>query len=379
MNILLISPYFRPAVGGVETHLSDLCKYYTSRKFTVYVRTYKALGTKNRGVSRENSTYVRIHRLWWPDFNLVFKLEKFAFLRTLYIGMGLFFDCFWFLLNHSHDIDVIQVHGFIAALWSLPLAKMFKKRYVINTHVGFKFDEKSFMTKMVSFVLNSSDKVLVLTNNAKEALVNIGIVKSKITIYHYWVDQNVFMPKKVSKKSLGWKNKFTVLFVGRLVEVKGIETIIKLAEKLSNITFVLAGSGPLSDKLNDLSENKDNLLFLGRVDNKNLPKYYNASDILLVPSKIIKQEYEEGIPRVIIEALSCGLPIITTPSGGIPDVFNNSIGEMVDDDVQKIKRKIEIFFNDKKLLKQKSRNCRKFAQTYFGIKNAKIIEESLQA
>ena len=44
--------YFSPAVGGVETHLDDLCKYFASRKHTVYVRTYKALGTSKRGKTK---------------------------------------------------------------------------------------------------------------------------------------------------------------------------------------------------------------------------------------------------------------------------------------------------------------------------------------
>ena len=372
MNILLISPYFEPAVGGVETHLSDLVKYLASKKHTIFVRAYKALGSKFRGKTNEDSQYLKIHRMWWPDFNLVFKLERFAFLRTIYIGFGLFIDCFLFLLNHSKEIDVVQVHGFIAALWSLPLAKIFKKRYVVNTHVGFKFEEASLMTKMVSYVLESSDAVLVLTKNAKDALVEIGVNPSKIIIY-----QDIFKPQMSAKKKLGWGDRFTVLFVGRLVEVKGIRTILKLASKLSNITFVIVGSGPLTDLVKTASEKIKNIRFLGKVNNKDLPIYYCASDVLLIPSRIIKQEYEEGIPRVMIEALSCGLPVITTPSGGIPDVFNEKIGSMEDDNYIEIKKSIQKFVLDRKLLKRKSESCREFALANFGIKNAQIIEQSL--
>jgi glycosyltransferase involved in cell wall biosynthesis len=377
MKILLISPYFAPAVGGVETHLTDLCNYFESKKHTVYVRTYKALGTKDRGLSNENSKYVKIHRLWWPDFNLVFKLEPYALLRTLYIGLGLFIDCFLFLLQNSKAVDVIQVHGFIAALWSLPLAKIFKKRFVVNTHVGFKFDSQSLMTKLISKVILNSDTVLVLTKNAKQALVSIGLPESKIFIYHYWVDQSRFKHTDNIKKKLGWENKFVVLFVGRLVEVKGINTIINLAKKIPNITFAIAGSGPMEESIKYQVLSIKNLIYLGKVDQNKLPAYYSAADLQLVPSKIIEQTFEEGIPRVMIEALSCGLPIISTPSGGIPDVFNEKIGKLVEDKESDIEKAIYFYYKNRDELKKTARNCRSYALINFGIKNAQTIEKSL--
>ena len=116
MNILLISPYFSPAVGGVETHLTDLCKYLASKKHEVFVRTYKAMGVKNRGETEEEDKFLKIHRFWWPDFNLIFKLEKYPILKFLYLFTGLFLDCLFFLIHNNKKIEVIQAHGFIAFL-----------------------------------------------------------------------------------------------------------------------------------------------------------------------------------------------------------------------------------------------------------------------
>ena len=62
-------------VGGVETHLDDLCIFLNKQKYTVFVRTYKAFGVKFRGMSSEEKGYIHIHRLWLPDINLIFKLE----------------------------------------------------------------------------------------------------------------------------------------------------------------------------------------------------------------------------------------------------------------------------------------------------------------
>ncbi len=374
MRILLISPYFSPAVGGVETHLADLCKYFEKKKHTVYVRTYKALGTKNRGITNETSRYVKIHRLWWPDFGLVFKLESYPIPRVIYISLGLMIDCFLFLLTHAKEVDAVQIHGFIAALWGVPLSKLFGKRVVVNTHVGFKFDKESIMNKMTAWVLKKVDAVLVLTNNARDAILDIGVPEEKIAIYHYWVDQKKFNLQKVKPGN----NKFTVLFVGRLVAVKGIETLLKLAKKMSDVQFVIAGSGPEEERIRNQGKEIKNLKFAGKVDQNDLPKYYNSADVLLIPSKIIKQTFEEGIPRVMIEALSCGTPVIATSSGGIPDVIDPSIGIQVKDNISDMERAIRKLQKDNKLLSKLSKNARPFALQLFGEgENAKVIENSL--
>lgn len=376
MNILLISPYFRPMVGGVETHLDDLCNFLNNQKYAVYVRTYKAFGTKIRGRSKEKKEYISIHRLWWPDFNLIFILEKHSILKFFYLFTGLFFDCWLFLIRNSKSVNVIQAHGFIAAFIAVILGKIFNKKIVVNTHVGFKLNY-GVTTKMIKWILLNSNKILVLTEGIKESLVKLGIPEDKIAVYHYWVDQKKFKIQKNAKKELSWEDKFIVLFVGRLIEVKGARVIFDLAKKLTYITFVIIGSGPLKEEFRLKSKEYPNILFLGKVNNKDLPVYYSGADLLLILSKIIKQEYEEGIPRVMIEALSCGLPVISTKSGGIPDVFHDKIGKLTKDEIKPTEKVIKEFSKNKNLLEKTSFNCRKFAQDKFSIKNALIIEKSL--
>lgn len=377
MNILLISPYFSPAVGGVETHLNDLCKYLSSKKHTIFVRTYKSFGVNNRGQTDENKKFVKIHRLWWPDFNLIFKLERSPILKFTYLFLGIFLDCLIFLLRNHKKINVIQAHGFIGASVAVILGKVFEKRVVINTHVSFNLSS-GLITKIIKLILLSSAKILVLTSGIKKSLIDLGIPDEKIDIYHYWVDQKIFNKIKNAKSKLGWDNKFVILFVGRLIEVKGIRMVFKLAEKFKNIHFVIAGSGPLSEEVKEQLKTHKNIIFLGKVDNQDLPIYYSASDILLIPSKIIKQKYEEGIPRVMIEALYCCLPVISTKSGGIPDIFDKKIGVLVEDDIASIINAIKLFNQDRSVLRGLKKNCRSYALKFFGINNARIIEASLK-
>src|SRR3989344_1793913 len=350
MNILLISPYFSPAVGGVETHLTDLCTYLSSKKHTVFVRTYKGFGVRDRGKIYEESKYLKIHRLSWPDFNLIFRLENYPILKFAYLFSGLFLDCLIFLIISYKKINVIQAHGFIAAMAAVLLGKLFKKRVVINTHVAFKLNN-NFITNAIKWTLLNSDQILVLTQDIKTALIRIGIPANKIIIYHYWVNQKIFNIQKSSRKKLNWQNKFTVLFVGRLIEVKGIKTIFYLAKNLRNVKFVIVGIGPLAEEIKQACLGFKNIEFLGKIDNKNLPIYYSASSVLLIPSKIIDQEYEEGIPRVLIEALSCGLPIISTHSGGISNVFSKEMGLLIDDNLEDMVTAIKRMHNRRRTRK----------------------------
>lgn len=362
-----------PMVGGVETHLIDLCNFFRKEKHEVYVRTYKAFGLRDRGLTNNIDSFIHIHRLWWPDNDLIFKLESYPFFKFFYLFTGLFFDCLFFLIKKNKSINVIQAHGFIAGLIAVILGKLFGKRIVINTHVGFRL-RSGIVTEVIKWVLLRSDRVLVLTAGIKKSLVNLGIPDEKIDIYHYWVDQKKFSIQKSAKRKLGWEKKFTVLFIGRLIEVKGVRGVLDLAERLKDITFVIIGSGSLDREIDQRVMKYSNVLFLGKIENRTLPIYYNGADLLLIPSKIVNQQYEEGIPRVMIEALSCGLSVISTRSGGVPDVFSNKIGLLVEDNLESMVTAIRKIKNKRKLVTY----TRNYALRLFSIKNAKIIEQSLQ-
>lgn len=376
MNILLISPYFSPMVGGVETHLDDLCALFNKYEYTVYVRTYKAFGVKFRGLSDEKiRSYIYIHRIWWPDFNLIHKFEPYPILKFLYLFPLLLLDCLLILMKKNISVDLIQAHGFIAALIAVVIGKLFNKKVVVNTHVSFKL-RKGLMTSIIKWTLFNSQKVLVLTNGIKSSLINLGIPENKIEVYHYWVDQKKFKKIKDAKRKLGWENKFVVLFVGRLIKVKGIQILFDIARKLKKISFVIIGSGPLAKEIKLKSKFFNNIYFLGEVNNSKLSVYYSGSDLLLIPSRIMDLDYQEGIPRVMIEALYCGLPVIATPSGGFTEIFSSKIG-LLAKDKKSIITAITKLSNSSKLLNSLSRNTRLYANKYFSKKNFQIIKSSL--
>ena len=115
----------------------------------------------------------------------------------------------------------------------------------------------------------------------------------------------------------------------------------------------------------------NNIFFIGSVDNRNLPQYYNASDLVIVPS-----QYEEGYGRVILEALSCGTPVVASNRGGIGEALDSSVGMLIEPSIERIKEKIEFLFDRPEEVQKLARNCRSYAEKRFGPANARLVEES---
>jgi len=81
--------------------------------------------------------------------------------------------------------------------------------------------------------------------------------------------------------------------------------------------------------------------------------YYQAADILVVPS-----QYDEAFGKVVIEALSCGTPVIGTNRGAMPNIITASVGRVVEPTVENIKREIEYLYYHPEVLSGLTKNCR---------------------
>ena len=230
---------------------------------------------------------------------------------------------------------------------------------------------KSLMAKMVRWTLNPANKVLTLSNASRRELIEVGLREDKVDTYTYWIDQEVFKPfdKVEAKKKVGWEGRFVVLFVGRFIDIKGMDVLLEVAESIDKeICFAFIGDGPLSASIEKVSRRLNNVMFIGKVDNHNLPLYYNAADILCVPSK-----YEEGFGRVILEALSCGIPVVASNRGGIPEAIDRTVGVLVDPTVDDLGREIESLYRTSEKLQEMQSRCREYAVSRFSKKNAELI------
>lgn len=147
-----------------------------------------------------------------------------------------------------------------------------------------------------------------------------------------------------------------VLFIHRLTPVKRFSDYIPaIAEteeaRKNNIYYVVIGGGPEEELVRDnvrKSEYNDRIILLGPKPNAEVQKYYAGADIFVNPS------YSEGFPRVVIEAMSAGLPVVVTDVGGTKDILPEEQKEyLVDkDDINLFKEKvIELLCSQEKRIK----------------------------
>lgn len=367
----MITPFFRPNIGGVEGHLNDLCNYLTKKNYFLYVITYQPLTTKIRAPSLEKRTNFEIHRFWWPGFNLFHKLEPFLFLEFLYLTPCLFLVSFFFLLRNHRKIDVIHAHGLNSAFVVKFLAKIFRKKTLMSTYSIYNFVPKTLFSRVVRWTLSSFDEIQALANPSKKELLKIGLDENKLRVYYLWVDRNNsnFISRDNAKKKIKLSDKFVVLFVGRLIPIKGPRLVIEVAKRLPEIQFVLVGDGPLADELRHEAEKYSNIIFVGRVDEEAKNIYFHAADLFVLPS-----QYEEAFGKVAIEALFAGTPVIGSNRGAIPDIINTKVGRVVEPTVENFRRELDYFFHNPYKLKLLAKNTRKYAKEHFSEKNAEVIE-----
>jgi len=373
-RVLLLSTCFRPNVGGVETHLDDLVEEGAKRQIEFTVITYQPLITKAFGKYVERGKGYRIIRIPWLRFNLFLILEKYPLLEFLYLTPGIFIISFFYLLTFGRKIETIHAQGISAGAVGLLLSVIFGKKLLISTHSIYHFPKSGLYRSFVAFLFGNSNQVLTLSKQSKKEVVNIGVSKDKVSVFTYWVDQNKFRTynkqhRKKLRKKLGWERKFICFFVGRLVEVKGIKELLEAAKLVNgNILISMAGTGPLEKLITSYKLQISKLQFLGKVENDKLPMYYNAADVLTIPST-----HEEGFGRVILEALSCGLPVIGSRRGAIPEAMDESVGYFIDVTPENIARLINKISKNKKDLDRKAKNARVFAEKRFSSKNAEMI------
>lgn len=364
MKILQISAHYHPNIGGVETHLLDLVTALNRRDFDVFVLTYCPLTTKSDWKIFEHSNKKTILRIPYLP-GLFYRLVNNAILEFLYLSPGLFFVLPFVLIFYQPD--VIHSHGLVAGTVAAFWGKIFRVRVIISTHSIYNFPKRGLYRNFVKLVLNNVSRVICLSKQSAEEVKALGVSKTKVGIFTYWVDLKKFKKDFSAKEKLGWNKKFIVLFVGRLIPEKGITELLDAAKLWDKkITLVIAGSGPMQNYIKS-RENK-NLIFLSRIDNDQLPVYYSAADLLIVPSI-----NEEGFGRVILESLACGAPVIGSNRGAIPEAMNESVGVLIDITAENILKAVEDLARNRKKLDQLKSNARQFAEKRYAEKNVEGI------
>ena len=366
MNILILTSHFKPNIGGVETHLSDLASTLTKRSWRVTVLTYKPLTTEIHSKFYEKEQLLTIIRIPWFK-GLFYKLVSYPLIEFMYLLPGLFFVTPIVIILDKPD--VIHANGLVAGFVGVFWGKILRKKVIISTHSIYNFPKQGLYKSFVSSIFKNAEYCLGLSRQAVNEIKSLGIDKSKVKNFTYWVDLQKFKKVNQAKNKLGWKDTFTILFVGRLVSEKGVLVLLKSAKNWDkNINLKIIGSGPLEDRIKEDLLKLPNVSFIKGIDSENLPIYYSAADLLIVPSLS-----EEGFGRVILESLACGTPVVGARRGAIPEALDESVGKLIDISPENIAATVEYFYKHKDELEKFAKNCRKFAERKYSEKNADVI------
>ncbi len=175
--------------------------------------------------------------------------------------------------------------------------------------------------------------VLTKSNHLRSQILDFGVPPSKVRAILNGCDAGIFrlQDRAAARIRLGIAHDTRlVAFTGNLVPVKGLQFLIEAAAKLiesgRNTTVVLIGNGPEESALRALCSRKNistKVLFAGSCAPASVAEWLAASDVFCLPS------LSEGCPNVVIEALSCGRPVVASAVGGVPELVDASCGILV--------------------------------------------------
>ncbi len=160
----------------------------------------------------------------------------------------------------------------------------------------------------------------------KEKLLEQGFPPDRVRVHYIGIDTEYFRPDPQVRREP------VVLFVGRLVEKKGCEYLIRaFSEVKENAKLVIIGDGPVLPRLRQLAnENNVPCQFLGKQPNSVVKEWMNRAMVLCAPSVTARDGDSEGLPMVILEANAMGLPVVSTHHAGIPEaIVNGETGFLV--------------------------------------------------
>jgi glycosyltransferase involved in cell wall biosynthesis len=149
---------------------------------------------------------------------------------------------------------------------------------------------------------------------------------------------------------------FVIGYVGRLMEEKGLSTLIEAFSRLKGSrTLVLVGRGDYKDEAIDWANSfgiADSIRFTGAVPHEKVPFYMNCFDGMVLPSRTVLPYFKEQFGHVLIEAMACEIPVVGSDSGAIPQVIGDAGLIFHEGDVKELAEKLQSLMDDPALRKE---------------------------
>lgn len=263
-----------------------------------------------------------------------------------------------------YEKNIVYLHG--TALMAQELQEVYKYFIVVSDYVGNIFKRSNLLTP---------DRIKVLKNGIdyKSFVQTISQEEKRALREKYKIQQD----------------DITIMFCGRTVKEKGIKELLlafKNMKNRDNCKVVIVGNSNFANEVQTeydkqlkeiAKEVNDKVIFTGFIPNKELYKIHQIADIAVVPSM-----FEEAFCLAVVEAMASGLPVITTDSGAIPEIVDDTCAFMIKRDeelIQNMTEKLELLSQDEELRRKMGQNGKKIAEKYnehhYYLEFCKTIEE----
>lgn len=304
MKIVIVSSYYPPHLGGLEVVAYNHANLLAARQHEVTVVT-SSVARNEVSYTRNGVTVMRYkaYNFIEKSFGVPFPITTIRYIVNLY--------------KEVKKADIVHIHDvfYLSSFFAARAAKKYQKPVILMQHVEMiahpsklvMFVQKAVFATTGAYIFKQADKIITLNDRVDAFLLKQGVPRSKLIALANGVDTTMFSPvsllQKVElKKKFGFSlDKKVVLFVGRFVPKKGFHKLFEARDSAYQIVFAGGDS---------VSKSDETTVFLGKMSQADLVPVYQAADIFVLPSE------GEGFPLSIQEAMSSGLPIITTNDCG---------------------------------------------------------------
>ena len=366
MRTLLISELFLPRVGGTPTWFHDVYSRYPSGEAVVLTDLQAGDGDFDRHYSL-------------PIVRLPMRMDDWGFLnlqsakqyaRVALVAWRLMRDRG---LQMAHCARVMP-EGVVGYLFR-QFARLPYCVYAHGEEIGTALASRQ-LTFLMRRAYTSARAIIANSQNTRSLLKGIGVPDAKIHVISPGVEVDRFTPgdPRLARATLQLAGQPILLSVGRLQRRKGhdmaIRALPRVAQEFPNMKYIIVGTGEEEQRLQALARQmsvEQYVHFAGRVPNDQLPDYYRACDLFLMPNREEANQDIEGFGIVFLEAAACSKPAIGGRSGGTNDaILDNETGLLVDGgNPQEIAAAVLSLLRDKANAEQMGRRGRAWAVEHF--------------
>jgi len=360
MRIVQVCPWFEPYVGGVETHVATLSSELVRRGHEVTVLTSRA----DRGLpEREDLNGIHVRRV----------KTRAVWLRTPIAPATK-------AALASMEAEVVHAHSPppLTSYYAARASSRLRLPFVITYHCDIEAPsvfgplvEPVYRHTLGYSTIRRADRIIVTT--ATYAATSRAVWAYRPAVIPNAVDLERYRPENdgsaIRARHGIREGESVVLFVGRMVAHKGIETLIEAARSVAYAKFLLVGGGPELDSLRRVAARlgvAGRVIFTGQVSGEDLPSYFAACDVFVLPSVSRLEAF--GI--VALEAMASGKPVVVSDIPGVREVIADGKEGLLADpvDPESVAGKIRILLADDRKRSAMGRAGRETVERNFSVR-----------